>query len=194
MNKRTARAEADKQKDVRDALKWDAEHYIQRPYPIEYPVVDTVIDKDGKSLHYSGNVLTFYLAPGHTAEGIMIMYEPAGVLIAGDYLSDVEFPLIEDSLSKYIRTLSKIDRILRSHQLRFMIPGHGSIASSTMEIKQRRDDAIDYIKDLQDKDLDPRVFEEKNARKYMFWEGLVSMHRTQTLRFGANSSSERPTD
>jgi glyoxylase-like metal-dependent hydrolase (beta-lactamase superfamily II) len=169
----------DKQKDIADAIKWDSEHYIERDYPLTYPSVGMAIDMDGKALHYSGTVLTFYLAPGHTAEGMMIIWEPAGVLIAGDYLSDIEFPFIEDSLNSYRRTMSKVDRILRAHQINWMIPGHGSIAHGPAEVELRKDQALEYINDLEQSNNTNPFPTEKYKERYKFWNDLAETHKAQ---------------
>ena len=172
----------DKQKDVDAAIAWDAEHYISRDYPIVYPEVSREIDMDGKALHYSGTVMTFYLAPGHTAEGMFIIWEPAGLFIAGDYLSDIEFPFIEDSITKYRRTMNKVDRILRAHQIKWMVPGHGSVAGAKDEIIVRRDNAIEYLDDLEAFQQGVEFPTEKYKSLYRHWSGLESTHINQLRR------------
>jgi glyoxylase-like metal-dependent hydrolase (beta-lactamase superfamily II) len=140
-----------------------------------------MIDMDGKALHYSGTVLTFYLAPGHTAEGLMIVWEPAGVLIAGDYLSNIEFPFIEDNITSYRRTMSKIDRILRAHQVKWMVPGHGDIAYGMEEISSRKEVAIEYLDDLELARRGEPFPEAKYRQRYPDWNQLREMHLKQVL-------------
>jgi hydroxyacylglutathione hydrolase len=170
----------DKEADVQKAVDWDKQHYIKRTYPILYPRVDIVIDKDGKSMHFDGTVLTFYLAPGHTREGMYIVFEPAGAWISGDYLSDVEFPLIEDDIIAYRHTMAKTDRMLRAHGIKWLIPGHGTVANSEDEILLRRDHATEYLDDFAltiDKGEPFPI--EKYRRRYLFWEGLQASHHAQ---------------
>lgn len=175
-----------KEIDIHKALEWDSQHYISREYSITYPQADIVIEKDGQARHYGGTVLTFYHAPGHTREGMMVVFEPAGVLIAGDYLSDVEFPLIEDSLSAYRKTMSKIDRIMRSHQIKWMIPGHGTVATSAAEIKLRQAQSIEYLDDLEQTLNTGSAFPvQKYAHRYQFWQGLQSVHQQQLARLSS---------
>lgn len=170
----------DKEVDVRKAEEWDAEHYITREYPILYPRVDIVINQDGKSMHFDGTVLTFYFAPGHTAEGMYIVYEPAGVWIAGDYLSDVEFPLIEDDIDAYRLTMTKTDRILRAHLINWLIPGHGTVVDTKEEILRRRDHAIEYLDDFEKAIKSGSPFPtEKYRRRYTFWSRIEPWHRSQ---------------
>jgi len=174
----------DKEKDVHQALEWDKQHYIDRDYPVLYPRVDIVIDKDGKAMHFDGTVLTFYFAPGHTAEGMYIVFEPAGAWIAGDYLSDVEFPLIEDSIDAYRRTMAKTDRILRAHGINWLIPGHGTVTNSRDEILHRRDHAIEYLDDFEQAIKANASFPTaKYQQRYPFWSGLKETHEKQLARW-----------
>ena len=166
-----------KERDTEQCLEFDRKHYIERDYPIEYPEVDIEIDKDGKSLHFSGTVLTFYLSPGHTPSGMMILFEPAGLWVAGDYLSDIEPPLIEDSITAYRRTMAKTERILRTHDVRFMVPGHGTVATTTEEIRQRRSESDEYLADLEAAISGAPFPEGKYRDRYRFQEGFREFHQ-----------------
>ena len=179
----------DKTTDVAAAVKWDAEHYISRDYPIKYPEVGRAIDMAGKALHYSGTVMTFYFAPGHTPEGLMIVWEPAGVLIAGDYLSDIEFPFVEDSIGTYRRTMSKVDRILRAHQVKWMIPGHGSVAHGTEEVQKRKTESLEYLDDLEATIAGDIFPENKYETRYQYWDSLKEIHEAQVSRIADSSKS-----
>ena len=170
-----------KSEDVDKALAFDHKFYMTRDYPVIYPPVDIEIDQDGKSMHFAGTVLTFYQAPGHTAEGLFIVFEPAGVFVAGDYLSDVEPPLIEDDIKKYRRTMSKVDRILSLHQIQYLIPGHGSCALSAGEIVARKNAAIEYLDDIEKAGDFPLY---KYLRRYGFREGLLDIHNTNLAALG----------
>ena len=86
----------DKEKVLEEILQFDAQYYVKRDYPIRYPEIDIVISEDAQTLMLGDTTLTFYLAPGHTEDGLFTVIEPYGILFAGDYLSDVEFPFIDD--------------------------------------------------------------------------------------------------
>lgn len=90
---------------------FDAKNYISRNYPIEFPMVDIVIHEDGQQLQLGNTSITFYLAPGHTADGLITVVESLGVMIAGDYLSNFELPFIYDSAKAYVQTLEKAKQI-----------------------------------------------------------------------------------
>src|SRR5690606_5077923 len=97
---------------------FDDEYYIDRKTPLIYPKADVAVEKDGQRLEIGHTALTFYLAKGHTDDGIFAVVEPLGVWIAGDYLSDVEFPFIYYSAKDYIETLEVTDAKLASHRIR----------------------------------------------------------------------------
>ncbi|MDX1477278.1 MAG: MBL fold metallo-hydrolase [Saprospiraceae bacterium] len=167
----------DKIKDIAQIRAFDLAHYIERPWSLTYPEPDITIRTDGKAMHFSGTVLTGYLAPGHTREGMYLLVEPPGVWIAGDYLSDVEFPFVEDNIGAYRRTMAKTDRILRLHHVQWMVPGHGTVADSQQEILRRRDHALEYLDDLERAVGDPQAFPtEKYRSRYPFWEALQENH------------------
>jgi hypothetical protein len=113
-----------------------------------------------------------------------IVYEPAGVWIAGDYLSEVEFPLVEDGIDTYRRTMAKTDRILRAHSIKWLIPGHGTVADSKEEILRRRDHAIEYLDDLESLIESNIPFPiEKYRNRYPFWSGLEQWHQSQIKKW-----------
>jgi glyoxylase-like metal-dependent hydrolase (beta-lactamase superfamily II) len=164
-----------KDTDVAEVIRSDLEHGFKRDYAIRYPEADFMISEDGQQLKIGDTTITGYLAPGHTAEGLFSVIEPHGVLIAGDYLSDVEFPLVQD-LNAYRATLDKVDHILDQHDIRFMIPGHGSVAASAGDIQTRIDQAREYLQDLE-RTADGIPFPESTySSRYAAWHELKDWH------------------
>jgi len=122
--------------------------------------------------------LTFYLAPGHTADGIFTLLEPDGIWIAGDYLSKIEFPFIYDSWKAYLETLSKVESILQNHEVKCLIPGHGDATFSLEEMKTRATDSVDYIQKMRQSVLSKKPFQvEELWKKYDFPNSLNKAHR-----------------
>ncbi|MNW54157.1 hypothetical protein D3C74_317480 [compost metagenome] len=76
------------------------------------------------------------------------MIDLPGVVIAGDYLSDVEFPYIYESSTAYEATLDKVGQIIAQHPIPLLIPGHGEAAESLLEIECRRAAGLGYIRSL----------------------------------------------
>jgi glyoxylase-like metal-dependent hydrolase (beta-lactamase superfamily II) len=109
------------QRELRDA---DAEHYVVRPAPLALgsyqplPVPGRVELGDAE--------LELHPAEGHTRDGTAYLHELAGVLVCGDYLSDVEIPLIAaaGSLADYRATLGRLRPLVERAEV--VVPGHGS--------------------------------------------------------------------
>ncbi len=132
-------------KQIRD---FDDKYYLERNYEIAYPEADVIVEKDGQVLTIGETELTFYLAPGHTPDGIFSIIESEGIWIAGDYLSDIEFPFIYDSSFAYEDTMLKAAAILNDHPIKLLVPGHGDVTESREEIRIRLNDSLNYIREL----------------------------------------------
>ncbi len=135
----------DKNKVLKQIRQFDDSYYIRRDYPILYPAIDYVIEKDGQTLKVGNTELIFYLAPGHNPDGIITCVQPGGYLVAGDYLCEVEFPYIYFSSTEYEATLDKFDAILREKAISLLIPGHGTISADTGDMQQRITTSRYYI-------------------------------------------------
>ncbi|RHW38282.1 MBL fold metallo-hydrolase [Lysinibacillus yapensis] len=127
---------------------FDNQYYIDRDYPITFPIVDIAVKEDGQVLELGNTKLTFYKAEGHTNDGIFTIVEPLGIWIAGDYFSDVEFPFVYDSSEKYEKTLSKSDHIFNHHTVNYLVPGHGTATNLREEMIFRKVLSYRYIQEL----------------------------------------------
>ena len=145
---RTFQNRVDKEKVLKQIESFDNQYYLDRDYPLLYPNVDIEVVEDGQELQIGETKLIFYLAPGHTDDGIFTVVEPLGIWIAGDYLSDVEFPFIYDNSEKYEETLSKTNLILTSFNINLLVPGHGHPTDIKEEILFRKVVSYRYIQEL----------------------------------------------
>jgi hydroxyacylglutathione hydrolase len=130
---------------VEQINEFDSQNYIVRNYPIEFPNLDIMIEHDGQQLKVGNTTLTFYKSPGHTDDGMFTIVEEMGIFIAGDYLSNVEYPFIYHNSHAYETTMHKVDEILAKHPIHLLIPGHGSVTTDVQEIQKRKQDSLDYI-------------------------------------------------
>ena len=137
-----------KEKCLQEIRDFDDQYYLQRPYEIDYPTVDVVVKEEGQQFKVGDTVLTFYSAAGHNADGIFTIIEPLGVWLAGDYLSNMEFPFIYHSSIEYEKTIRKVEHIVRNHAINLFVTGHGDFTTSVEEIKRRQEVSIDYIQQL----------------------------------------------
>ncbi|WP_342420332.1 MBL fold metallo-hydrolase [Paenibacillus sp. FSL E2-0178] len=148
-----SRALADKsageREDILEQIRaFDDSYYLRRDYEITYPQVDHVMEQEGQTLVFGDLKLTGYAAPGHTDDGLFTIVESAGLFIAGDYLSDVEFPYIYDSSPAYEATLGKLEQILARHPFTLLVPGHGEAADSRPELERRKEESLKYIHNM----------------------------------------------
>jgi hydroxyacylglutathione hydrolase len=64
-------------------------------------------------------------ATGHTKDGLAYALLDQGVLLPGDYLSDMTYPFIGGGLEATIATVSRLLDALERLELRWVVPGHG---------------------------------------------------------------------
>lgn len=148
-----------KAEKVQMIKEFDNGNYIKRSYTVTFPKVDIVIKEDGQQLKIGDTSLTFYLAKGHTEDGLFTIIEPLGIWVAGDYLSDFELPFIYHSAKAYSETLEKARRMLDLHEISFLVPGHGQTTEDPKEIQRRIDQSISYLARL----ISAVTFEDKEA-------------------------------
>ena len=102
----------------------DASFYVDRPAPLSLGRLQS-LPVPGK-LELGEEELELHPAEGHTADGVAVFAPFCGVLVCGDYLSDVEIPTISagGSLSDYRSTLARLGGVVERAEA--VVPGHGS--------------------------------------------------------------------
>jgi glyoxylase-like metal-dependent hydrolase (beta-lactamase superfamily II) len=127
------------QKELRDA---DAEYYVARDAPLALGSY--------QSLPVPGYVglgdqeLELHPAEGHTADGTAVFARWAGVLCVGDYLSEVEIPIVHD-LDEYRATLARLAPLVEAAET--IVPGHGSPHDRETALRILDED-LEYLDDL----------------------------------------------
>jgi glyoxylase-like metal-dependent hydrolase (beta-lactamase superfamily II) len=140
------------QRELRDA---DAEHYVKRDAPLSLgsyqplPVPGVMEVGDGLEieLHATG---------GHTTDGVAFMARWASLLVAGDYLSDVEIPMISPggSVAEYRATLARLAPLVEAAEA--IVPGHGAPHDSAKAL-QILDEDLEYLDALDRGDAKPNL-------------------------------------
>jgi glyoxylase-like metal-dependent hydrolase (beta-lactamase superfamily II) len=110
----------------RELRAFDDELYVERPKPLALGGGGSM-----QQLPVPGHVgvgereLELHPADGHTADGMAIWIPWAGVLVAGDYLSPVEIPMLSPggSATAYLATLRRLQALVA--QADHVVPGHG---------------------------------------------------------------------
>ncbi len=165
------------EKILDEIRKFDDEYYIKRSYPIEYPKIDIVIEKNEQHLNIGSDNYIFYQANGHNKDGVVAYNKSKQFLIAGDYLSNIEFPYIYESVSNYESTLKLLEQIINKDNIKILIPGHGDYTTERQEMLTRVDDSRTYISLLKGT-LNGNPFDvETLFRKYNFPQSMEGFHK-----------------
>jgi glyoxylase-like metal-dependent hydrolase (beta-lactamase superfamily II) len=121
-------------------------------------------------------------APGHAA----LLIEERGVLVAGDMLSDVLIPMLDDwdgsndPVEDYLRGLRLLEDV--ADDVGVLVPGHGSVARGG-EVRARIELDRTYVQALRDGDAprDPRL----GPSAQPGWEWVSDVHTGQVQNLAA---------
>jgi glyoxylase-like metal-dependent hydrolase (beta-lactamase superfamily II) len=130
----------------RELRQYDAEFYVSRPAPLALGQV--------QALPVPGHVeigdreLELHPAEGHTPDGMALFDRAQGLLIVGDYLSDVEIPWISEggSLADYRATLARLAPLVE--EATTVVPGHGAPHDRETTLRLMDED-VDYLDALE---------------------------------------------
>jgi glyoxylase-like metal-dependent hydrolase (beta-lactamase superfamily II) len=123
----------------------DEDDYVQRPTPLSLGQVQP-LPVPGK-LELGDEEIELIPADGHTEDGMAILAPWAGVLVAGDYLSPVEIPMLSrgGSLSAYRATLRRLEPLVARAET--VVAGHGGPIDATRAAAILRED-LAYLEAL----------------------------------------------
>ena len=164
---------ANKETVLEEIRDFDAQYYVTRDYPVLYPNIDIVICKDGQQMLLGDTLCSFYFAPGHTKDGLFTIVEPYRIFLAGDYLSDVEFPFISD-WAAYVTTLEKAQKLVEKFNVDVLVPGHGQTTTERSEMEKRIAESQRYLLDLK-QGIDQ---EQMLMKHYPHYRSLKDMHES----------------
>jgi glyoxylase-like metal-dependent hydrolase (beta-lactamase superfamily II) len=82
---------------------------------------------------------------GHTPDGTALLARWAGVLVCGDYLSDVEIPMVTD-IDGYRATLARLAALVEESDT--VVPGHGAPHDRETALRILDED-LDYLDGLE---------------------------------------------
>ncbi|MDQ3870043.1 MAG: MBL fold metallo-hydrolase, partial [Chloroflexota bacterium] len=139
------------QRGLRDA---DAEHYVRRARPLALGQT--------QSLPVPGHLglgeeeLELHPVEGHSPDGMAVFAPWLELLCCGDYLSDVEIPIIGPggSVSDYRATLARLGGLVE--RSRTVVPGHGSPCSRE-HAERLLDEDVEYLDALERDEERPRL-------------------------------------
>ena len=145
------------QRELRDK---DDELYVERPAPLALGEVQT-LPVPG-SIELGAEELELHPADGHTSDGMAVMARWCGLLCVGDYLSNVEIPMVESGLSDYRATLARLAPLVEAADT--VVPGHGT--PSTRDAALRiLDEDVEYLDALERGEDKPRLPKGRDSRE-----------------------------
>lgn len=139
----------DEEKILTQIREFDDAYYLRRSYSIEYPTIRHAMAGQGSVLPLGAETAHFYQAPGHNRDGILTFLPERGVLIVGDYLSNIEFPYLYHSVADYRATLDRLEQLIGSGGVRLLITGHGDATDDRKEMERRLLDSREYLDALE---------------------------------------------
>jgi glyoxylase-like metal-dependent hydrolase (beta-lactamase superfamily II) len=146
------------QRALRD---YDAEFYIARGAPLALGQV--------QGLPVPGRVdlgereLELHPAEGHTADGMALLDAEQGLLVVGDYVSDLEIPWISEggSLTDYRDTLARLAPLVE--RVSTVVPGHGAAHDRDTALRLLDEDS-DYLDALERGEERPKLPEGRDTK------------------------------
>jgi glyoxylase-like metal-dependent hydrolase (beta-lactamase superfamily II) len=128
------------QRSLRDA---DAEHYVKRSGPLSLGSYQ-VLPVPGK-MQIGDEEIELHPTSGHTPDGVAFLARWAGLLVCGDYLSDVEIPMVTE-LEAYRATLARLAALVEECET--VVPGHGAPHDRERALRIIDED-VDYLDALE---------------------------------------------
>lgn len=127
---------------------FDLQWYVARDKALgELRIDEEIMEERVQS--FSKDALLFLPIPGHTDDMMATFFLEGKLVVAGDVLSDLEFPFIFYSGGKYIESLEKMKEKIIEHGIHTLVPGHGrAIVDSQAEILQRIGEDLEYLQGL----------------------------------------------
>ncbi len=132
----------------------DDEHYVTRLQPLSLGQVQG-LPVPGR-LDLGEAEIELHPAEGHTPDGLALFARSLGLLVVGDYLSDVEIPMISEggSLEAYRATLARLAPLVEEAEI--VVPGHGSPHDRATALRILDED-VDYLDALERGDERPTL-------------------------------------
>jgi len=138
----------------------DAELYVERPAPLSLGQVQS-LPVPG-SVELGSEELELHPAEGHTRDGMAVMARWCGLLCVGDYLSNVEIPMVEAGLDDYRATLARLSPLVETAET--IVPGHGRPLTRDDALRVLDED-VDYLDALERGEEKPVLPDGRDTRE-----------------------------
>jgi glyoxylase-like metal-dependent hydrolase (beta-lactamase superfamily II) len=138
----------------------DERFYVERPTPLALGQVQA-LPVPG-SIELGSEELELHPAEGHTAYGMAVMARWCGVLCVGDYLSNVEIPMVEAGIEAYRATLARLAPLVEAAET--IVPGHG-VPHRRETALRILDQDVDYLDALERGEERPSLPQGRDSRE-----------------------------
>jgi glyoxylase-like metal-dependent hydrolase (beta-lactamase superfamily II) len=191
----TARC-ADFMRDVRSQVDWQARvteglpPEIADEVPLDLFGLITGLAIGADRLPWDGPPVRIIEHPAHAPGHAALLVEERGVLVAGDMLSDVLVPMLDDSadpIEDYLAGLRLLEAV--ADDVPVVVPGHGSVGG-TGQARARIEQDRAYVHALRDGRTpdDPRL----GASAKPGWEWVNDVHDGQARRLAEARQGAAP--
>lgn len=117
------------EKQLAKLKQFDERYYVERSSAPSVPRIDHAIHAETERWG-----VIFIPVPGHTADQLATIFPEKKLMVAGDMLSNLEFPFVGADSAAYLTSLDRIEQLVRSGTVEQLVPGHGSPALASDEI------------------------------------------------------------
>ncbi|MEA2340120.1 MAG: hypothetical protein QOG11_197 [Solirubrobacteraceae bacterium] len=148
---------------ARELRAFDEQFYVRRGTPLSLGQVQA-LPVPGK-LDLGPHELELHPTEGHTEDGMAVWVEHASVLVAGDYLSPVEIPMVRDRQA-YRATLERLRPLVERAE--HVVPGHGDALDGARALAILREDLAyldDFTLPLARRDAEQRRIDAANRER-----------------------------
>lgn len=158
------------QRELRDA---DAEFYVHRQRPLSLAAVQE-LPVPGY-IELGELAVELHPADGHTGDGTAFFARELGVLACGDYLSDVEIPVLGSggTVACYRATLERLAPLCEACET--VVPGHGSPSDGASALRILEADLL-YLDSLERGDEHGQIPADRDSHRQR------QIHRDNLLR------------
>ena len=123
----------------RELRSFDEELYLERERPLALGAPQA-LPVPGH-LEVGASRLELHPTGGHTPDGMAIVVRWAGVLVLGDYVSEIEIPMLGPGgdAAEYLSTLGRLRPLVAAAE--HVVPGHGPVLDSETAMRVLDEDA-----------------------------------------------------
>jgi glyoxylase-like metal-dependent hydrolase (beta-lactamase superfamily II) len=187
-------------RDLRSKTDWKARVVeglppeIAEDIPLDLFGLITGLPAETEQIPWDGPPVRIIEHPAHAQGHAALLIEESGVLVAGDMLSDVFIPMLDDfnntndPIEEYLIGLRLLEGV--ADDVDVVIPGHGSVGRAD-QLRARIDVDRAYVQALRDGGVtnDPRIGPSAKPG----WEWVSDIHEGQVQSLSRKAERDRTT-